>query len=145
MCGLVGIFLKDAACDEARLSAMRDAVTHRGHDDAGNFVEGGLGLGHRRLSVIDLGGGHQPKRTADGRFVIVYNGEIYNSRELRAELEGRGARFNTHSDTEVILWLRALYGDNGVAKLNGIFAYALWDTQAKRLLLVRDRAGIKPL
>ncbi len=124
---------------------MRDQLTHRGPDDAGNYLEGPLGLGHRRLSIIDLGGGHQPMQTADGRYVIVYNGEIYNYQDLRRELEASGARFTTHSDTEVILQLHALQGVQGVSKLNGIFAYALWDKHERRLLLVRDRAGIKPL
>lgn len=145
MCGFVGVFLNNGACEPDRLTAMRDSIVHRGPDDAGNYVDGALGLGHRRLSIIDLGGGHQPMQTPDGRYVIVYNGEIYNYKELRAQLERQGARFQTHSDTEVILQLHALEGDAGVARLNGIFAYALWDKQKRRLLLARDRAGIKPL
>ncbi|MBC7984881.1 MAG: asparagine synthase (glutamine-hydrolyzing), partial [Candidatus Obscuribacterales bacterium] len=130
---------------DARLTAMRDSVVHRGPDDAGNFVAGPIGLGHRRLSIIDLGGGHQPMQTDDGRYVIVYNGEIYNYQELKQELEARGVSFKTSSDTEVILRLHQQIGDAAVSKLNGIFAYAIWDTVAQRLLLVRDRAGIKPL
>src|SRR5690606_10695708 len=98
-----GLFLTRSACDPQRLTAMRDSVVHRGPDGAGTFVEGPLGLGHRRLSIIDLGTGQQPMQTEDGRFVITYNGEIYNYRELRKELEARGARFLTQSDTEVIL------------------------------------------
>lgn len=124
---------------------MRDILIHRGPDGAGAHVDGPLGLAHRRLSIIDLGGGAQPMSVADGRFVLVYNGEIYNYRELREELEREGARFRTNSDTEVILQLHALRGDRAVERLNGIFAYALWDAQQRRLLLVRDRAGIKPL
>ena len=145
MCGFTGVFLREGAADAARVAAMRDILTHRGPDDGDSFIEGPVGLGHRRLSIIDLGGGHQPMFTEDGRYVIVYNGEIYNYQELRADLEKKGARFRTHSDTEVVLALHALEGDAGVARLNGIFAYALWDKQAQRLLLARDRAGIKPL
>jgi asparagine synthase (glutamine-hydrolysing) len=145
MCGIVGLFLTRSACDPQRLTAMRDSVVHRGPDGAGTFVEGPLGLGHRRLSIIDLGTGQQPMQTEDGRFVITYNGEIYNYRELRKELEARGARFLTQSDTEVILQAHEHWGDDAIVRLNGIFAYALWDKQTQRLLLVRDRAGIKPL
>jgi asparagine synthase (glutamine-hydrolysing) len=145
MCGLAGIFLREGTADAARVTAMRDSLLHRGPDDGDNFIEGPVGLGHRRLSIIDLGGGHQPMFTADGRYVVVYNGEIYNYQELRADLEKKGVQFRTHSDTEVVLHLHALEGDAGVARLNGIFAYALWDRVTKRLLLARDRAGIKPL
>ncbi|MGE0030147.1 MAG: asparagine synthase (glutamine-hydrolyzing) [Steroidobacteraceae bacterium] len=145
MCGIAGLFLRDVACDAAVLTRMRDVIAHRGPDDADNFIEGPLGLGHRRLSIIDLGTGHQPMATPDGRFTVVYNGEIYNYRELRRELEARGVSFRTQSDTEVILQLHALFGDAGVLRLNGIFAYALWDRERRRLLLTRDRAGIKPL
>jgi asparagine synthase (glutamine-hydrolysing) len=145
MCGFTGVSLRDGSADAARVAAMRDILTHRGPDDGDSFLEGPIGLGHRRLSIIDLGGGHQPMFTEDGRYVIVYNGEIYNYQELRADLEKKGARFRTHSDTEVVLALHAIEGDAGVARLNGIFAYALWDRTAKRLLLARDRAGIKPV
>lgn len=145
MCGIVGLFYTAGACDEARLTAMRDIIPHRGPDGAGNYVEGPLGLGHRRLSIIDLGTGQQPMFTPDGRYVITYNGELYNYKELRHELEARGAQFKTTSDTEVILQLHAYLGEGAVQRLNGIFAYAIWDKQKQRLLLVRDRAGIKPL
>lgn len=145
MCGIAGVFYTDTQCDAQRLTAMRDIIAHRGPDDVGNYIEGALGLGHRRLSIVDLGGGHQPMFTDDGRFVIVYNGEIYNYPQLRQELEAQGVRFNTTSDTEVILRLHALVGDAAVPRLNGIFAYALWDKHDQRLLLARDRAGIKPL
>jgi asparagine synthase (glutamine-hydrolysing) len=145
MCGIAGLFLRDETSDDAVVARMRDAVTHRGPDDCGNFLSAGLGLGHRRLSIIDLGGGHQPMTTEDGRFVIVFNGEIYNYLALRQELEAAGARFRTHSDTEVILQLHARHGDAAVERLNGIFAYAIWDVTTRRLLLARDRAGIKPL
>lgn len=145
MCGITGLFLRDGACDAAVLTRMRDVIAHRGPDDADNFIEGPVGLGHRRLSIIDLGTGHQPMATPDGRFTVIYNGEIYNYRELRRELEARGVSFRTQSDTEVILQLHAQHGDAGVLRLNGIFAYALWDRDRRRLLLARDRAGIKPL
>ena len=145
MCGIAGLFLRDETSDDAVIARMRDAVTHRGPDDCGNFLSGALGLGHRRLSIIDLGGGHQPMTTDDGRFVVVFNGEIYNYQALRQELEAAGARFRTQSDTEVILQLHARHGDAAVERLNGIFAYAIWDVAARRLLLARDRAGIKPL
>ena len=145
MCGIVGLLLRDSSCDPEVLTRMRDLVTHRGPDDAGNHLDGPVGLGHRRLSIIDVGGGHQPMSTANGRWTIVYNGEIYNYRHLRRELEAEGAQFLTNSDTEVILQLHALRGDKAASALNGIFAYALWDRDTRRLLLVRDRAGIKPL
>lgn len=146
MCGLVGVFYRDVACEPARLTAMRDIISHRGPDDAGDYIEGPLGLGHRRLSIIDLSpAGHQPMFTADGRYAIVYNGEIYNYGELKQELAAQGVQFRSSSDTEVILALHARLGDAAVARLNGIFAYALWDKVEKRLLLARDRAGIKPL
>jgi asparagine synthase (glutamine-hydrolysing) len=145
MCGIVGLLLRDSSCDPVTLTRMRDLVTHRGPDDAGSYIDGPVGMGHRRLSIIDLGGGHQPMSTADGRLTIVYNGEIYNYRQLRRELEVEGAQFRTNSDTEVILQLHALRGDKAVNALNGIFAYALWDRDAHHLQLVRDRAGIKPL
>jgi asparagine synthase (glutamine-hydrolysing) len=145
MCGITGLFYRGANCDAAMLTKMRDSLVHRGPDDGDNFVDGPLGLGHRRLSIVDLGGGHQPMFTEDGRYVVVYNGEIYNYPELRREMEAHGARFRTHSDTEVILHLHARLGDAAVGRLNGIFAYALWDRHERRLLLARDRAGIKPL
>lgn len=145
MCGIVGMFLRTGACDAGVLAQMRDLLTHRGPDDAGSVVEGPLGLGHRRLSIIDLGSGHQPMQTADRRFTIVFNGEIYNYLELRRELEADGFSFATQSDTEVILNLHARDGAAAVLRLNGIFAYGLWDASERRLLLARDRAGVKPL
>jgi asparagine synthase (glutamine-hydrolysing) len=145
MCGIAGVALRDQTADDAVITAMRDTLVHRGPDDGGNFLEGGIGLGHRRLSIIDLGGGHQPMSTEDGRYVIVYNGEIYNYQELRRDLEARGASFRTNSDTEVILHLHARIGESAIVRLNGIFAYALWDKVERRLLIVRDRAGIKPV
>jgi len=145
MCGIVGIYARSGLCDRDALLAMRDVLEHRGPDDAGEFVDGAVGLGHRRLSIIDLGGGHQPMQTPDGRLLIVFNGEIYNYRELRRELEHAGHTFRSNSDTEVILRMHEQFGDEAVGRLNGIFAYSIWDTVEQRLLLARDRTGIKPL
>src|SRR5688572_1194777 len=146
MCGIVGVFRTHENCDADRLTRMRDALTHRGPDDAGQMTDGPLGLAQRRLSIIDLSPlGHQPMVTEDGRYSIVYNGEVYNYPELRAGLEARGVKFVSQSDTEVILKLHVAEGDAAVEKLNGIFAYAIWDKLERRLLLARDRAGIKPL
>lgn len=147
MCGIAGILYKDSTrpVNETMLQAMRDSMVHRGPDDAGVFIDGPLGLAHRRLSIIDLSTGHQPMSTSDGRYTVVFNGEIYNYRELRAELEKDGATFHTHSDTEVVLQLFAMRGPEAVVRLNGIFAYAVWDKQERRLTIARDRMGIKPL
>lgn len=147
MCGIVGIYQhdRDRPCAEERLLAMRDLLVHRGPDDQGIYLDGNLGLAHRRLSIIDLGSGHQPMLTPDGGLCVVFNGEIYNYKVLRAELEARGCVFRTHSDTEVLLHLYREYGENGVARLNGIFAFAIWDKARRRLFLARDHMGIKPL
>jgi asparagine synthase (glutamine-hydrolysing) len=147
MCGIAGLFYSDMqrSVDEPRLAAMRDAMVHRGPDDAGLHVDGPLGLAHRRLSIIDLGSGHQPMSTQDGRYTIVFNGEIYNYRELRKELTAAGCAFHTASDTEVILQMHARCGVGAVQRLNGIFAYAIWDAVERRLTVARDRMGIKPL
>ncbi len=151
MCGIVGVFNYGnpaTPLDEGTLVRMRDSMAHRGPDDAGLFVspDGRLGLGHRRLSILDLSPlGHQPMATPDGRYWIVFNGEIYNFRELRADLETRGHRFRSQSDTEVLLALYAEYGPAMLHRLRGMFAFAIWDTREERLWLVRDRIGIKPL
>jgi asparagine synthase (glutamine-hydrolysing) len=148
MCGIVG-----AACageapplDEIALLRMRDAVAHRGPDDAGHFLGPGIALGSRRLAILDLSErGHMPMATPDRRYWIVYNGEVYNYRELRTPLEARGFRFRSNSDTEVLL---ALYVDAGAAmleRLNGMFAFAIWDTRERTLFVARDRLGVKPL
>src|SRR6202051_2092989 len=118
---------------------MRDAMHHRGPDDAGLFVEGAVGLGHRRLSIIDLSGGHQPLANEDGSVTVVYNGEIYNFQELREELLARGHRFKTRSDTEVIVHLYEEVGAECVQRFRGMFAFALWDATRQCLLLARDR------
>jgi asparagine synthase (glutamine-hydrolysing) len=146
MCGIAGLLAFDGRpADPRLLEAMRDSLTHRGPDGEGAFRENGVGLAHRRLSILDLAGGAQPMTTTDGDAVIVFNGEIYNFVELRAALEGRGHPFSTHSDTEVILHLYEEQGPDVVGALRGMFAFALWDRRRRRLVLARDRVGIKPL
>ena len=146
MCGIAGILERDGRpVDLAELSAMTARLAHRGPDDSGCFVSGPVGLGNRRLSIIDLAGGHQPMANEDGTVHVVQNGEIYNFPELRAVLSGRGARFRTSSDTEVILRVYEAYGVAGLARLRGIFALAIWDAPRRRLVLARDHVGIKPL
>ena len=124
---------------------MRDIMVHRGPDDAGMFIDGPVGLGHRRLSIIDLAGGHQPISNEDGSVTVVFNGEIYNFGELRRELISRGHTLTTRSDTEVIVHLYEELGAECVRRFRGMFAFALWDGKRKQLLLARDRLGVKPL
>lgn len=139
ICGYIGIESDDL------VRAMTDELYHRGPDDVGYFHQGDVHLGHRRLSIIDLSGGHQPMESRDGRLVIVFNGEIYNYRELRDRLEGKGHRFETASDTEVLLRMYEEYGLDALQELNGMYAFAVYDRSRDELLLVRDRIGIKPL
>ena len=148
MCGICGIVFPRPmghSIDESSLRRMRDALTHRGPDDAGTFTDSQVGLCHRRLSIVDVGGGHQPMANEDGTVWIVFNGEIYNHRELRPSLERQGHRYKTASDTETILHLYEEEGLLGVTKLRGMFAFAIWDSVKRKLLLARDRLGIKPL
>ncbi len=147
MCGIAGIFHAETPkpVDPARVERMCDAMVHRGPDGAGVWTDLGVGLGHRRLSIIDLEGSPQPMHSADGRAVIVFNGEIYNFRELRAELEKDGAQFRTEGDTEVILAAWQRWGVDCLEKLHGMFAFALYDLDKRQLLLARDRFGVKPL
>ncbi len=147
MCGIVGQFnLGDGRpIGEDALRRMCAAIVHRGPDHEGLFVDGDCGLGMTRLSINDLAGGHQPLGNEDGSIVVVCNGEIYNSPELRRELEARGHRFASHSDVAVIPHLFEEYGEDFVRHLDGMFALALWDTRTRRLVLARDRLGIKPL
>lgn len=147
MCGIAGILMHErgAACPADAVVAMRDAVRHRGPDEEGLFTDGGVALGHRRLSIIDLTDGRQPLSNEDGSLWIVFNGEIFNYKSLRQELAGKGHRFRTGSDTETILHLYEEAGPDCVNRLNGMFAFAIWDGRAQSLFLARDRMGIKPL
>ena len=147
MCGIVGKFLfaREGVVSRADLQRMCDTIVHRGPDDEGTYACGPVGLGMRRLSIIDIEGGHQPMRTDDGRLTIVFNGEIYNYRALRASLEQKGCRFTSASDTECILHAYAVYGTQCLEYLNGMFAFALWDATRRELFVARDRIGIKPL
>jgi asparagine synthase (glutamine-hydrolysing) len=147
MCGIVGIVQFDprGRVEEARVARMRDILFHRGPDGAGIFVENNVGLGHRRLAIVDLAGGHQPMANEDESVWIVFNGEIYNHTQLRRELEARGHRYRTRSDTETILHLYEDLGERCVERLRGMFAFAIWDRRRQQLVLARDRLGIKPL
>jgi asparagine synthase (glutamine-hydrolysing) len=148
MCGISGLWTADRL-DEGLVDRMRDTLTHRGPDSCGSWVdrEVGVGLGHRRLAIVDLSpGGHQPMVGASGRYVLTYNGEIYNFRALRRELAARGASFRSESDTEVMLAAFEAWGVEGaVRRFVGMFAFALWDARERRLWVGRDRLGIKPL
>lgn len=124
---------------------MIDVLHHRGPDDTGFFLDKDIGLANARLSIIDIEGGHQPIQNEDGTIHVTYNGEIYNYRQLRQELEVQGHSFRTKSDTEVIVHSYEQYGEHFVERLNGMFAIALWDSKQKKLILARDRMGIKPL
>jgi asparagine synthase (glutamine-hydrolysing) len=152
MCGIAGIVRahrdqahSDGSIDHATIHRMCEAIVHRGPDDEGIFVKAGVGVGMRRLSIIDLAGGHQPVFNEDKTVWIVFNGEIYNFPELRIELEKSGHRFASHSDTEVIVHLYEEFGADCVKKLRGMFAFALYDERRRKLLLARDRFGKKPL
>ncbi len=147
MCGVCGILYRDGirAPEESILKEMCRTLVHRGPDDEGQVILDHVGLGMRRLSIIDLTGGHQPLSNEDGSIWIVFNGEIYNYRELRVELEQLGHTFRTESDTESILHGYESWGIRVCEKLNGMFGFALWDSQQKKLYLARDRLGIKPL
>src|SRR6266478_3822760 len=145
MCGICGILdLRGNSVSAEELKAMSNVLRHRGPDDQGRFFSGPLAFGFRRLSIVDLAGGHQPMTNEDGSVWIVFNGEIYNHAELRPGLQKRGHRFISNSDTETILHLYEEYGDDCVCHLRGMFAFAIWDTRRKRLFCARDRLGIKP-
>ncbi len=147
MCGIAGIFHVESSkpVDPERVRRMTDVLAHRGPDGSGVWTAPGIGLGHRRLSIIDLGGGAQPMLTEDARFALSFNGEIYNFQELRRELEAIGHAFRTHSDSEVILEAYRAWGPASVERLHGMFAFALYDVANRTLLLARDRLGVKPL
>ena len=145
MCGIAGCFNPQTPPDEALLRRLCGTMRQRGPDASGTFLDGPLGLAHTRLSVIDLDGGCQPMSSEDGRFTLVFNGEIFNFRELRNELEGQGESFRTKSDTEVLLKLLIREEADCIPRLNGFFAFAFYDAAKKTLLLARDYHGVKPL
>lgn len=148
MCGINGILhlQSQKKVDQNILIKMRDSLAHRGPDDKGIFLDNCVGFGHRRLSILDLSsGGHQPFYSQDGRYVMTYNGEIYNYKSFYPELKSKGFHIKTTSDTEVLLMLFELYGLTMLNRLNGMFAFAIWDKLEKKLTVVRDRMGVKPL
>lgn len=148
MCGINGILhlQSQKKVDERVLTKMRDSLEHRGPDDKGLFIANNIGFGHRRLSILDLSlAGHQPFLSEDGRYVLVYNGEIYNFTEFYPELKSNGFDIKTTSDTEVLMKLFQLHGLKMLNRLNGMFAFAIWDKSEKKLTIVRDRMGVKPL
>ena len=147
MCGVAGVVhLSGEPVSPVVLKRMTDAIAHRGPDGEGQWIERNVGLGHRRLAILDLSpAGQQPMVTADDRWVLSYNGEIYNYRELRGELEAEGVQFRSKTDSEVVLYALARWGTDALLKFNGMFALALWDRREHTLLLARDRYGIKPI
>src|SRR5208282_1559916 len=147
MCGICGVLnmRKDGAVSAAVLAGMNAQLSHRGPDDCGVYLDRFMGLGHRRLAVLDVANGKQPLANEDGTIWVTYNGEIYNYRELRQELLSKGHRFATECDTEVIVHAYEEYGERCVSQFNGMFAFALWDRKRELLFLARDRLGIKPL
>ena len=148
MCGIAGFVSFKGHAREgaaARVRAMTDAIVHRGPDAAGLYVDDQVALGHRRLAIIDLDGGQQPMAALGGELQIVFNGEVYNFAALRTELEALGHRFNSRSDTEVVLLSYLQWGEGCFARFNGMFALAIWDARTRSLVLARDRTGKKPL
>ena len=148
MCGINGILHLQSQknVSERVLTQMRDALEHRGPDDKGIYIDKNIGLGHRRLSILDVSAaGHQPFLSEDGRYAMVYNGEIYNFKEFYSELKSKGFDIKTHSDTEVLMKLFQIEGLKMLSRLNGMFAFAIWDTVEKKLTVARDRMGVKPL
>ena len=148
MCGICGIALSSRSgrrLEPRTLERMRNTLRHRGPDDAGLFVDGNIGLGHQRLSIVDVAGGHQPMLSEDENLCIVYNGEVYNHPVLRGELQARGCRYRTRCDTETVLHLYAAHGSASPRHLRGMFAFAIWDRARRELFLARDRFGVKPL
>src|SRR5919201_1570505 len=147
MCGIAGIFdLRGRPVADSEVQAMSDEIRHRGPDNAGHYVEQGLGLANRRLAIIDLSrAGHQPMANEDGSLLLVYNGELYNFTELVPLLQSRGHVFHSKTDTEVILHAYEEWGPDCLQRMNGMFAFALWDRRRRELFLARDRFGIKPL
>ena len=147
MCGIAGLFdlMDRRPVDAGILQRMTRALKHRGPDDEGYLTEPGIGLGHRRLSIIDLAGGHQPLFNETGTVSVIYNGEIYNYREVMSELAARGHRFRSRSDAEAVLHGWEEWGEACVERFRGMFAFAVWDGDKRALFLGRDRLGVKPL
>ncbi|WP_309608040.1 asparagine synthase (glutamine-hydrolyzing), partial [Flavobacterium sp.] len=147
MCGINGILhFNNKSVNENQLIKMRDSLEHRGPDDADIFIQNNIGLGHRRLSIIDTStAGHQPYHSENGRYILVFNGEIYNYKFFYSELNAKGLMLKSGSDTEVLIKLYEIYGLSMLSRLNGMFAFAIWDKQEKKLILARDRMGVKPL
>src|SRR3954471_10412321 len=147
MCGIAGIVATDHLDHDAlaRVTRMRDVITHRGPDEAGLHLDSAAALAHRRLSIVDLGTGQQPLSNEDGSIWVIFNGEIYNHAEVRAELQAHGHSYRTRSDTETIVHAYEQWGDECVQRFRGMFAFAIWDAPRRRLLAVRDRLGVKPL
>jgi len=142
MCGINGIALSPESgktIDRSVIERMRDVIQHRGPDDYGLFIDGNIGLGHRRLSIVDVAAGHQPMTNEDGALQITYNGEIYNHADFRTELEAKGHVYRTHCDTETILHLYEEHGIDCVDYLRGMFAFGIWDRKQKQLFIARDR------
>ena len=147
MCGIAGLLsLRGDAASPVVLKNMTDTIAHRGPDGEGHWLDGPVGLGHRRLAIIDRSpAGRQPMMSANGRYVLTYNGEIYNYRELRTELETAGYGFRSQTDSEVVLYALVHWGQSALLRFNGMFALALWDRKKQELFIARDRYGIKPL
>ena len=147
MCGIVGqINFDKNPVSPVVLKKMTDAIRHRGPDGEGHWIEESVGFGHRRLSIIDPSPlGRQPMVSQDHRYILTYNGEVYNFRELRTELEAKGYGFRSQTDSEVVLYALVEWGSDALLKFNGMFALSFWDRKRKQLLLARDRYGIKPL
>src|SRR5258708_5300773 len=148
MCGINGIAFSTKSgrrVDADVLARMRDVINYRGPDDQGLFIDGQVGLGHRRLSIVDVASGQQPMTNEDGSLHITYNGEIYNHADFRAELEAKGHVYRSHCDTETILHLYEEHGAACVDYLRGMFAFAIWDQRKRELFIARDRLGVKPL
>ena len=145
MCGIAGVYWLDQPPGKAIVEAMCERIRHRGPDEDGFHVDGQCAIGMRRLSIIDLSSGRQPIANEDRTVWVVFNGEIYNYQPLREDLLRRGHRFSTNSDTETLVHLYEEWGEEGLSKLRGMFAYAIWDARRRRILLARDRFGKKPL
>src|SRR3989344_4823168 len=145
MCGIAGILGQKTADKEVIIGDMVSAIVHRGPDDNGFYVDNHVGLGMRRLSIIDLSTGKQPIFSADNKQLIFFNGEIYNYKELRQELVEKGVTFKTHTDTEVILHMYEAHGEKMLCKLRGMFTFCIYNTETKKSFMARDFFGIKPL